>query len=366
MKILISKIKELFDFYDKSSYASVNEEDEVLNDTVDEEMPIKDIFIYKCENLFSHFQNVKFGIEIEFQSKNIDIDGEDILKEFVSNGIDISKKVIVGREGERHYQNWQLMKETSCNWEIISPVLQNILEDWKTFEQVCNVLQNSQFGFYVDENCAIHIHINRESILLCGQHYVNLMNTYRYLEPLIYGVSAGEDKEVSLTRVKKYAATLAYADKELWCKGDSQKNIDRLITCGEIGWIDNYYWTRLVGINFMTRNTGYKTVEFRTFNGTFNPALIQFYLEFILNIIYSCTIKEDSELPIIQFWEKNGEEFKYNKEYIDECIRIMHPNEYLKKCILGILWNIHYNIPHDLFKALIGKYSEEERKNFIL
>lgn len=358
MNILIRKIKEIFNNCKLSLHINSDEK----NDVVHKDQLLKD---NKYENVFTKLSSVKFGVEIEFQVTKKDVNGEDIVEEFKKSGVLFEQEVILGRGGKRHYQNWQLMKETSCDWEIISPVLRNISEDWEILERVCNVLQNSKYGIYVDDNCAIHIQIDRKSVLSCGQHYINLMNTYRYLEPLIYGISAGENEVVSLKRVKRYAATLAYADKELKCNLGCEDYLDNNIRGGNIDFVNNYYKTRLVGLNFMTGNTDYKTIEFRTFNGTLNPALIQFYLEFIFNIICASVKKDDSKLPTIQFWEKNGEEYKYNKEYIDKCIQILYPNEYIKKCILGILGNSQYNISRVLFDALNGEYSKEDKKNFI-
>lgn len=358
MNILIRKIKEMLDNCKISLHINSDEK----NDVVHKEQLLKD---NKYENVFTKLSSVKFGVEIEFQVTEKDVNGEDILEEFEKNGVLFEQELIMGRGGKRHYQNWQLMKETSCDWEIISPVLRNISEDWEILERVCNVLQNSQYGIYVDDNCAIHIHIDRKSVLSCGQQYINLMNMYRYLEPLIYGISVGEDNGISLKRVKKYAATLAYADKELKCNLGCEDFLDNNIRRGNIDFVNNYYKTRLLGLNFMTGNTENKTIEFRTFNGTLDSSYIKFYLAFVFNLVYISILKDDFELTKIKFWEISGGEYKYSDNYINKCMVLLNPDDYLKKWIYKILTNIDYNIPCELFEPLNGNYLDEDSKNFI-
>lgn len=359
MNMLIRKIIETFDRCKDSSHISSVEK----NSVVHEKCLLKDILVYKYENVFPRLSSVKFGVEIEFQATAKDISGEDILKEFEKGGVLFEREVIIGRECKRCYHNWQLMKETSCEWEIISPVMQDNKEDWEVLERVCKVLQ--RLDFYTDDNCAIHIHVDKKSVLKYGWQYINLMEIYKFLEPLTYGISSGDRKQVSIERIRRYAVTMTYADKKLWGLGMSRNEIREELKNNFHDGNYNFYKTRLVGLNFMTGKTDYQTFEFRTFNGTLKPEIIQFYLRYVFNLLFISVIEENLEIPKMEFGFEDGNKYTYNKKYIDKCIQILNPENYLKQCIFVILDYIQYDISPILFKALNGIYSVNDEKNFV-
>jgi Putative amidoligase enzyme. len=321
---------------------------------------------YLYENVFDGIEDIYFGIEIEFQMPIKTIDGDYIVNVLKSNGIEINTEIIEGRDGTRKYDTWQLMKESTCDWEIISPILNDSSDCWKQLEKVCYILKN-QLRANIDDNTAIHLHIQKKQLLNEGKHYISLMNLYRYLEPFTYAFSAGEESEVSLIRVKKYAATLKFADKNLWTKGMSQNEAKEEIRNGDCDLVTYYFFTRLLGLNFSTKNTNYRTVEFRTFNGTLSPTMIQSYLIYVINMI-NFAKQNDFEEEFLSgaIFEVNNDKKSLDKEYIDKCLSLLAKTEMQRNAFLQPLIRNNYAIPQGLYDALNGRYAKEEKNYFFV
>ncbi|NFO11223.1 hypothetical protein FDB29_08950 [Clostridium botulinum] len=320
---------------------------------------------YLYENVFSDIERTYFGIEIEFQIDKA-ISGEYIVNIFRTNGIEINKEIVEDRKNKGKYNSWQLMKESTCDWEIISPILQDDIECWRNIENVCNILKN-ELQANIDEKTSIHLHIQREPLINKGKHYINLMNLYKYLEPFTYAFSAGEESEISLLRVKKYAGTLKFADKCLWSREMSQSEAQEIIENGSnYDLINSYFPIRLLGLNFSTRSTEYKTIEFRTFNGTLNPTIIQSYLIYVMSMINLAKQDDfDNKYKPVAIEDESGKKV-LSKKYIDKCLSLLTKNKMYRDRFLQPLIRNSYTISDDLYDALNGKYAEEEKRAFLL
>ncbi len=320
---------------------------------------------YLYEDAFDGIEEVYFGIEIEFQLSERTVNGDDIVNLLKKYGISVNTNVIEDRSETREYNNWQVMKESTCDWEVISPILNDTDRCWKELQEVCNVLKK-QLKATVDENCAIHLHIQREPLLRTGNDYVKLMKLYRYLEPFTYAVSAGEESEISLTRTKKYAATLKFADENLWTKGVKQNEILEEIKNGNLELINYYFFTRLLGLSFSTASTEFRTVEFRTFNGTLNPIAIQSYVIYVVNMINAAVKNDFIEEYHGQIFGTRKVGKVLEKEYINKCLSLLAKNENQRDRFVRPLIRNNYTISQTLHDALNGKYTKEEENFFFI
>lgn len=306
---------------------------------------------YLYETVFGDIEDIKFGIEIEFQALDKTINGDYIINILKNNGILVDIKIIKDRHEKKKYLFWQVMKESTCDWELISPIFEDKNSCWKQIEKVCNVLKE-QLQATVDDKTAIHVHIQRKPLLSNGNYYISLMNLYRYLEPFTYAFSAGEYSEVSSLRVKEYATTLDFADKNFWAKGICQDEAKYIIKHDDYNLIDSYYAKRVVGLNFSTAGTNCKTVEFRTFNGTLNPIMIQSYLIYVINMIDIARQNDFKEKYDGKIFKSKQGKIVLSKTYVNKCISILANNEMQRNRFLQPLIRNNYYISQTLHNAL--------------
>lgn len=296
---------------------------------------------YKYQNVCPEFPDIKFGIEIEFCTNKMN-NGNDILNEFINNKINMSSAIVDSRKQNKNYQQWQLAVENSCSgWEIVTPIMSDTEKCWKELQEVCNILKHN-LDSYINQRCSIHIHIDKKSVGLTevpnsGIRLFNFIKIYRFLEPLTYCISSGEEKEVFIDRCKKYAMpfALAYNDKnEGWIRGYTPDETNTKIRNGCSDLFDSYFATRFVGVNFNTHNLEYATIEFRTFNGTLNPSTIQFYLTYAVAIIEgSINNQEDDIEHKNEFYKKDLCYFTFKDDYIQKCLHKLQANTLLKEYI---------------------------------
>lgn len=157
---------------------------------------------------------MSFGIEIEFQLRNGD-SSKEIAKE-------IRKLKLSDCEEVRTYNNiedisgWKIIKEKTCDYEIISPILSDTKECWNEINLICCVLL--KHGAYTDDNCAFHVHIGTKKLVVDEKQWILLTDMYRKFEPITCLLSRGEFENISKKRLENFAVTMAMADK-LWAKG---------------------------------------------------------------------------------------------------------------------------------------------------
>lgn len=326
---------------------------------------------YATENVLPDIDNFTFGLEIEFES---DIeDASIILSKMKEYDLCSNMQVIEDRNVERKYEGWRLMKETSCDWEIISPILRDDAQSWEMLYKVLSMIKKD-FNGKVDEKCGLHIHVGRECFFKEPQYFMLLKDMYSYLEPLTIGIAAGDMAIVSEERLYSYALTIANNDKLWWCRGYEKTEIEKIIRDSLVPdseimtYINYFYGTRMTGLNFSTTSTKHSTVEFRSFNGTLNPATIQNYVRYVAYIIYRL-IEKEGKLPAYngQAFYEDGQMYRFDKRYVDECLEFLFEgNLDLKKTIVYNLSNNGFLITKDIARALKGQYTEDEVRKVML
>jgi hypothetical protein len=320
---------------------------------------------YQNENVLNFPIELSFGIEIEFQAPNIN-EGY-ILEKLVIAGLCCNTNIIQGRTEKREYAGWRLMKESSCDWEIISPILHDDKKSWNEILKIYEIIKNDFHGT-VDEYCGLHIHIGRNGIFTKPFKCLDLKHIYLFLETFTLGLAAGDSESVSVKRIYEFAATIPGQDKHMWSRHNSILMMDKIIQDApdfneEISaYVNAYYPNRTVGYTFNTKSTCYKTVEFRTFNGTLDPIIVQLYIKYI-----SCILKKVYYNESIPYFNDgtcylHNNKYMMNKEYIDKCLNYLSDDIRERQCFVQVLLKNNYILNKDVVRALEGDYTSEEVK----
>lgn len=329
----------------------------------------QEFFEYKYSTAISYPGDFSFGIEIEFRAQNLEKDN--ILEELCSLGLCINNEVIDSRSEKRDYTRWRLMKETTSDWEIISPVLHDDYESWFEIEQVCNLIRNKFHG-YIDDRCSMHVHIGRSGLFNETKTMLGLFEVYDFLETFTNAFSAGDYNKVSEYRIFKYALTLVGANK-YFLLGNNIDTIDEglasiLKTANEFEHLATAgpYNNRFVGLNFRTQTTNFSTIEFRTFNGTLNPLTIQTYLLYVANIIRVVNSRKALPKLIEGTCYNKGEKILIKKSYINNCLEFLADDTDIQRQLVSTIVRNKYELSNDVVRALNGKYYQSEVNKVLL
>lgn len=290
----------------------------------------KTIRIVEDNTLKLNHKDMTFGIEIEFQLRN-QHRPETLAKRMYEQGLSSCNEV-------RRYntvadiQGWKIIKEKTCDYEIISPILNDSEKCWKEINSICFMLY--QFGAYTDDDCAFHVHIGTKDLICEGKQWIMLRNIYKQLEPVTHVLAKGEFDNVSHRRLECYAITIAMADT-LWCKGWSIAECEKHIKSGDVSLVSHFYRTRRVGMNWNCMSEDGKTIEFRIFNGTIDFSQIQLYLMYICNLVDKVASNEVIELPI----EDILHEKQLTEDYINEAINYLSSDNLIRNKLIHSIQN---------------------------
>jgi hypothetical protein len=339
---MIKKIKTILDII-------VSREWEWINNTK------KEIDYAVADKVCEMDGDITFGIEIEIQMSNRS--GDIILEELKTKQLTKQMKVCKFNEvGD--YLEWKVIKEATCDYEVISPVLNDNSKSWEEIKVVCDILKS--IGATTDKNCALHIHVGHNGLLDTGVKWINLREIYKKYELITYALSAGEEDCVSLDRIEKFALPLNTADIKLWGRGMHIETAEKAIKNeyneekDNYSFVSNFYTVRKTGLNWnCLKDNG--TLEFRTFNGTINEKLIQAYIIYVISLIkLSLNLKSIDEYKGKSI--KNTNDIYYlDKHYIKNRLDGLFSNDLDKKRIYYYLKKNKLSIPQYVIKSILGE-----------
>ena len=191
-------------------------------------------------------------------------------------------------------------------------------------------------------NKLLHIGIERNCLL-----WKKLFETYCKCEPFILRISGDHINAVSHIRLEKYALCMKAAQKYKWQKAWS---LDQ--TLNDIGINDNIsgcsylFPTRNIGMNWRCMAEEERTIEFRTFNGTLNPMIIQEYIFVVTNLVDKVNENKDLDVDAEDVIVHRCMSEKYIRKVIDylcvekEYKRRLHGVVNAKKDIDGFTWEM--------------------------
>jgi len=223
---------------------------------------------YEYENVLNGSMNT-FGLEIEF----INGDPNAIAKELYELGICGSD-----RQTGYHSRNvgdglWKLERDGSLpsGGELVSPPLKDTPETWRTIEKVCEVANRN--GAKVSTNATGgHIHMASTPLDTAKYRWHRLLKSAGGFEDVIFRTSGGEIGEVR-PGVRQYAkpfyvnAARALQNNYPIDNDEHIRNFARS-TSGN----DRYQAVNLTNLYNLNKPN---TVEFRSFNSSLDPRILQ-------------------------------------------------------------------------------------------
>lgn len=232
---------------------------------------------YEYENALNG-SNTTFGIELEF----VDGDSNAIARELYQLGI-CSNQSMGNYHTQRQPGKWIVERDgsvTSGNrgGEIISPILTDTPETWRQIEMVCEVAK--RHGARVSHKTGGHVHVGAEASLDGKrQRWRRFFKLNAGFEEVYARISGGEQGRM---RYGHYAQSSLSQNllgirarmPEEGTTGEFQGIISR-ISAGKY---------QMINISpFATK----KTVEFRGFNGTLTPGVIQANVKYAVGLVNS-------------------------------------------------------------------------------
>ncbi|NCF00589.1 amidoligase family protein [Emergencia sp. 1XD21-10] len=232
---------------------------------------------YTYENVLNG-SNITFGIELEF----VQGDSDAIAEELYEMGI-CGNSLMSGYHGRRVPGKWALERDgsvTSGNrgGELISPILTDTPETWRTIEKVCEVAK--RHGAQVNFQTGGHVHIGAsEALDGKKQRWRRFFKMGAGFEQVYKRISGGEQGSF---RGGFYAASSIDLNRigitmRLPGESDTRDFFSR---------ISNRLGNKYRMINFTPLGSK-KTVEFRGFNGTLTPGIIQANVKFAAGMVNS-------------------------------------------------------------------------------
>lgn len=230
-----------------------------------------------------------FGIELEFVGGNADA----IARELYQLGICAYDRRMpyhsAGVPGK-----WRLERDGSVSdgphgGEIISPVLQDTPETWKTIEKICEVAK--RHGAKVNSKTGAHVHVGMDPLDTARQRWRRFFKAIAGNEESLYRIAGGE---LGQYRRNYYDYAQPFANNARRgvterMRIETPQDVNRMAE--NISRRNSYssHDDRYQGINLTNIYNPSKpnTVEFRYFNGSLDPAQIQANIKVAVGIMHT-------------------------------------------------------------------------------
>lgn len=265
---------------------------------------------YSYENVLNG-SDITFGIELEF----VNGDSNAIAAELYEMGI-CGNDTMTRYHGQRVPGKWTLERDGSVTLgnhggELISPILTDTPQTWRTIETICNVARHH--GAEVNFQTGGHVHIGAANALDGKkQRWRRFFKMGAGFEEVYKRLSGGE-----LGRFRDTGYTASSAD--LNRRGITMHLPEESSTSRYFSQIGNRLGEKYRMINFEPLLSK-QTVEFRGFNGTLTPGVIQANVKFAAGMVlsaersrlrstesFSSTESDKKRANIINDYESNNE-----------------------------------------------------------
>ncbi len=240
------------------------------------------------ENLTYSYENVlngsqaTFGVEIEQVGGN----NEAIARELKQLSLNGSGRVLGYVESHSRIppvdrDKWRVTLDSTVSGEIVSPILTDTPETWRQLKIVCEVIK--RHGGTVNMRCGGHVHVG-VNILDNSKHrwrrYKKLITGF---ENILYRLST--NSELPTHRGTRWATPVANSYRSI---SDNSINIDEAGGQDALRNIARRFnlYGHASGVSTNNVADGSKpTIEFRTFNGSLDPAQIQNNIRIAVGIL---------------------------------------------------------------------------------
>lgn len=287
--------------------------------------------------------SIKFGTEIEFminKSKSLDKIYKLTYKFFDKKIFRISQssRVVIPKFDKKIY-------------EIKTPVLSNDMNDFVDLKKICEGLDKEDV--VPGNQKGVHVHIDL-STFENNQYYLKLfLQLFCIYEHIISRFSYGEE-DISTINYASYSREISSLLYDFIKTHDFNEDFDVLIQdLREVLRCKSY------ALNFHQKDDNCKneTIEFRTFNGTFNPTIIQNDINMCLNMV-NRIIDEEVDVDLLDYRFK-----EYNKGfYIKESYSKLFMEDAIE--FSDLIFN--YNKDKDYFLRQYAIKSNPRKKKLVI
>ena len=221
--------------------------------------------------------NITFGVELEF----VDGDSDAIAKELYDLGI-CSHSRMQEYHSIRESGKWILESDVSVTYgnyggELISPVLTDTPETWKQIETVCEVAK--RHGARVNIETGGHIHVGAADTLDGKrERWKRFFKATTGFEETFHRLAGGEQGRFRDGDYAESSLTQSWAGIEV--RMPEEGNVSEFQSI-----IRNISRGKFQSINISPFSDDKKTIEFRAFNGTLTPGIIQANVKYAAGII---------------------------------------------------------------------------------
>lgn len=172
------------------------------------------------------------------------------------------------RQNEYHhaaatgYEAWSFEEDCTVDGEIVSPIMYDTPEHWEQLRQVCDIVK--RHGGIASERTGSHVHVSTGSYGRSVDRHAELSRMTSQYEDILYRVSTNPFR--GQHRPSEWCAPYEVTDRY----------IERARNSGVVA--DYFGSSHAYGINYAASGTGNPSrdnVEFRQWDGTLNPGIIQ-------------------------------------------------------------------------------------------
>jgi hypothetical protein len=232
---------------------------------------------YERENVIGD-PNQTFGIEIEFDGANPNA----VAQALHDAGLASSPRQEAYHSSSRAPGKWTVEHDATVAGEVVSPVLQDTPETWAQLERVCQILQ--AHGARATGRTGGHVHVGVDSAGM--DHDVNkfrrVARMCAWAEDLIYRLAAATGQRGRSHR----GSTNGYR----WCGPMGSGQFEEVQGISDLA--SRVGSSHSVGLNFGNILDRNRTIEYRYFDSSLDPARLQ------ANIKLACWVtKRAAELP---------------------------------------------------------------------
>lgn len=258
---------------------------------------------YDYENALNGSKNT-FGLEIEFAGGNVNA----IARELYDLGI-CSSPVQVSYHSSSAPGKWKLERDRSVSGggELVSPILTDTPETWRTLEKVCEVAK--RHGATIDTRCGGHVHIGMDPLDTARQRWKRFFRTVGGYEPELYRLAGGTEG-----RVRPGTSTYSRPFSRLASRGinsrrtmDSVDDVRSLARELQPSHGDRYHGINLTNLHEYGRPN---TVEFRYFNSSLDHRQLQANVKIANGIMMAAEKARIRESGTTEFMKKRGKLIK--------------------------------------------------------
>jgi|GEM_PF-4275767 len=226
-----------------------------------------------------------FGVELEFDMSHLGGSKASAARQRIGQELHAAGLTTTPRQEGYHsstdYTRWRFEQDCTVDGEIISPIMYDTPEDWEKLQKVCEIVQRN--GGKATTRTGGHVHVACGNYDHTPKNHNNLLKLVKKNEDLVYRMSANPERG-------KHRGTR-------WCSPNQLPERDFT----SVDSVRQTYNSHGLGVNFQSvQGRDSDHVEFRMYDGSLDPAIIQSQIKLSLGITDAALRHESNAFGAIQ------------------------------------------------------------------